>query len=117
MKPRQGVTRFWLGFSANENCDFKKFNGYPLYYEGWSSDEPNCSSDTDPQCVYLNTLAPETNWKVGNCYSKEAFACQIDVGQKIHEDPVEVPDFYCEQHPDYLETPFKLYQDQSPKVL
>ena len=56
-------------------------------------------------------MANEDNWKVGNCYSKEAFACKVDVGQKIHEEPIDVPDYYCAQSPDYLETPFKLYQD------
>ena len=34
----------WIGVSANENCDFRKSNGYPLDYEGWSGDEPKCSS-------------------------------------------------------------------------
>ena len=67
--------------------------------------------DADPQCVFISTLANENNWKVGNCYSKEAFACKVDVGQKIHEEPIDVPDYYCAQSPDYLETPFKLYQD------
>ena len=38
---RAGVTSFWLGVTANENCDFMKFNGYPLNYEGWATDEPS----------------------------------------------------------------------------
>ena len=105
---RAGVTSFWLGVTANENCDFMKFNGYPLNYEGWATDEPRkglikhfscsvlgvlqcenpdsrCSSDTKPQCAHLNILANEKNWKVQDCYAKEAFACQVKVGQKIHQ--------------------------------
>ena len=82
---RAGVTSFWLGVTANENCNFMKFNGYPLDYEGWASDEPNCNSETKPQCVHLNILANEKNWKVQDCYAKEAFACQVKVGQKIHQ--------------------------------
>lgn len=108
---RAGVTQMWLGVSANENCDFRKSNGYPLNYEGWSTDEPNCESDTDPQCVVLNTLASENNWKVGNCYSNEAYACQLAVGQKPHQEPIDTPDYYCQQSPDYTEAPFKLYND------
>ena len=41
---RAGVTQMWIGVSANENCDFRKSNGYPLNYEGWSGDEPKCTS-------------------------------------------------------------------------
>ena len=33
------------------------------------------------------------------------------MGQQIHEQPVEVYDYYCKQSPDYLEVPFKLYGD------
>ena len=38
---RAGVTSFWLGVTANENCDFMKFNGYPLNYECLATDEPS----------------------------------------------------------------------------
>ena len=83
------MTSFWLGITANQNCDFQKFNGYPLSYEGWGTDEPKCQnseSPDQPQCAHLNILANEKNWKVQDCYAKEAFACQVQVGQKIHQE-------------------------------
>jgi len=54
---RAGVTQMWIGVSANENCDFRKSNGYPLDYEGWSGDEPKCTSDSDPQAGFQTNAA------------------------------------------------------------
>ena len=54
---RAGVTQMWIGVSANENCDFRKSNGYPLDYEGWSGDEPKCTSDSDPQADFQTDAA------------------------------------------------------------
>ena len=31
--------------------------------------------------------------------------------KSIHKDPIEPPDYYCEQHPEYKDVEFKLYQD------
>ena len=80
---RAGVTRLWLGAADNSGtCDFKTEKGYPLDYFEWGADEPMCQEDSDINCVYLNTIETENNWAAGNCYAKEAFACQVDVGQE-----------------------------------
>ena len=37
---------------------------------------------------------------------------QVMTNERSHTQwPVDLPDYYCAQSPDYLETPFKLYQD------
>ena len=60
---------------------------FPTLYQSQHFENPiqSCTSDTKPQCAHLNILANEKNWKVQDCYAKEAFACQVKVGQKIHQ--------------------------------
>ena len=80
---RAGVTRLWLGAADNSGtCDFKTEKGYPLDYSEWGADQPMCQEDSEINCIYLNTIESENNWAAGNCYAKEAFACQVDVGQE-----------------------------------
>ena len=70
------MTRLWIGAVSVENCQFEKDNGYPLNYEGWDASQPACDSSGNPQCVYLDVGVVSDNWKVGNCYMRDAFACQ-----------------------------------------
>ena len=110
---RAGVTRLWLGAVSTENCQFERVNGYPLQYEGWEADEPNCQewNENQPQCAYLSINEVANNWKVGDCYQRDAFACQVDVGQQIHEIAKPTSDYYCKQDPKYKEVQFKLYEE------
>ena len=79
---RAGVTQLWLGAVSTGNCQFEQVNGYPLEFEGWGADEPNCPdwNSENPQCAYLDISATEKNWHVGDCYMRDAFACQAGVG-------------------------------------
>ena len=112
-----GITRLWIGAEAKDaECSFTTWDGRSLYYEGWESGEPRCDTaqnDDSPFCVYMNTLATGRNWHVGDCYDREAFACQVRVGQKVHEKPVEnQSDYYCTQDDIYKDSlQFKLYED------
>ena len=42
--------------------------------------------------------------------SKYDFSGEIPK-KSIHKDPIEPPEYYCEQHPEYKDVEFKLYQD------
>ena len=54
------------------------------------------------------------NWHSGDCYSREAFACQVQVGQRIHEKPISTSDYFCEQDADIgKDLKFKLYEDDN----
>ena len=112
---RAGVTRLWIGVTSDSDCDFRASNGYPLGYSGWGGDEPNCEKPVNleaPQCAYLNTLATSDNWKVGNCYERDAFACQVDVGQEISDEPAPASEYYCKQDTAHNEFKFILYEDE-----
>ena len=113
---RAGITRLWIGVeSKDSSCQFSTWDGRSLYYEGWESDQPKCETEPDddsPFCVYMNTLAAGRNWQVGDCYNREAFACQVQVGQKVHEKPVDQSDYYCTQDDGFeQDLQFKLYED------
>ena len=53
----------------------------------------------------------KNNWKVGNCYERDAFACQVDVGQEISNVPQEPSEYYCKQDSAHNEIKFILYED------
>ena len=111
---RAGVTQMWLGAVSTENCQFEQVNGYPLEYEGWGTNEPNCPdwNSENPQCAYLDISTTENNWHVGDCYMRDAFACQVDVGVQIHEIEKPVSEYYCKQDPNFKEVQFKLYEEE-----
>ena len=54
----------WIGVSANENCDFRKSNGYPLNYEGWSGDEPKCTSGQEFSIMFPEFIDLDLVWIV-----------------------------------------------------
>ena len=58
---RAGVTSFWLGVTANDNCNFMKFNGYPLDYEGWATDEPS-QGLINLALFFLDSLRDTLSW-------------------------------------------------------
>ena len=57
---RAGVNSFWLGVTANDNCNFMKFNGYPLDYEGWATDEPSQGLIKRASCIFSYSLSIAT---------------------------------------------------------
>ena len=106
---RAGVTRLWLGASADDSCQFERDNGNSLGYDKWNADEPKCEDGLFPKCAYFSLSGRD--WHTDNCYTKEAFACSVDVGKPIHDIPIEPKDYYCKQNPDLKELPFMYYED------
>ena len=47
----------------------EEINDGPLF-------QPSCDSSGNPQCAYLDIGVVTDNWKVGDCYMRDAFACQ-----------------------------------------